>query len=109
MLIVFSVVPVLYGIVTGIQLWLIRPNAVKYAKVYLIISLCVGLLEAGLIAIESEGRAPIILPTAKAIVPFIVWWTYLARSIRVRNTFFRSNQVVEPPSSSNGDPGAEKK
>jgi hypothetical protein len=91
MLLAFSVVPIVYGIIIGILLWVAWPNAVKHAKVYLIILLCLRLLGIWLSGLESRGKSPtiLLLPYIEAIMSFIIWWTYFAKSTRVRNTYFQ--------------------
>jgi hypothetical protein len=103
MLIAFSVVPLVYGIMVGIRLWLILPNAVKHVKIYLIISLCINLLETGVTALESKGKSPNMLPVVRAIVSVIVWGSYFTTSIRVKNTYFQNINLEEPRANLNGD------
>ena len=86
--IAFSVAPFGYGIFAGIMLWLVRPKAVRHAKTYLIISLCTALLESGLAVIESKGHLPSFFEPVTAIASFVIQWTYLLQSRRVRNTYF---------------------
>jgi hypothetical protein len=85
----FSVVPIVYGIVVGILLWVAWPNAVKHTKAYLIISLCIRLLGIWLSGLDSRRKSTTILPLpyVEAILSFVIWWTYFAKSARVRNTY----------------------
>jgi hypothetical protein len=79
--------PMIYCVVTGIRLWLKRPNSVKLAKIFLIINLCINLITVGLAIIGGDKLSNNIAYVARFIISFIIWYSYLSVSIRVRNTY----------------------
>ncbi|MBZ5696793.1 MAG: DUF2569 domain-containing protein [Acidobacteriia bacterium] len=101
-----------YGILTGIQLWKIRPGAVERAKRFLTIYFAYALVDylMGIIwlaLMTPEGlrhlalsnflsgnayRAPLSATGYAAI-----WYAYLSKSARVRSTFFENAQGGEIP------------
>ena len=91
-----------YGMFAGIQLWRIRPNAVKHAKQFLIVLLLLPIAEylIGInwltLLISEEARAIVLSnflagKTARIIVHgaiySAVWYGYLSHSERVRVTY----------------------
>lgn len=83
---ILGIGPVVYGVVVGIMLWLLRPKAVKHARIYLLVFLCTNLLVA-INSFLTELSSGSILLLLRIIVPFIVWWIYFQKSVRVKNTF----------------------
>lgn len=76
-----------YSLVTGIRIWMRRPDAIRQAKIYLILQLSLSLVAAVVTAAGggSMERPRVILVTAAAF--FAIWWLYLSYSRRVRSTF----------------------
>lgn len=83
-----------FSIYAGIALWKIRTNAVKIAKKYLLTMLGYSILSAFLpfmAGLPSEANQSMISGVAKslfrAIIYVAVWYSYLNKSVRVRETY----------------------
>lgn len=82
-----------FGVYAGIGLWRIRPGAVRVAKVYL--ACCVlyqlatiAILLAGMPSETHEAMAPdMVKDLARSLVFFGIWYSYLNKSVRVKNTY----------------------
>ena len=70
---------VVFSVFTGVALWRIRPYAVTSAKIFLICELIFGLM---ITALLSQW-----LPMLQGVAYFIIWYTYLNRSGRVKSTY----------------------
>jgi hypothetical protein len=79
--------------VTGIRLWLVRRGAVRMAKLWLLMNLCLRVSYFFLwLILFSHARTD---PVAKVawdhivnpLVPFLLWNAYLEHSKRVRDTY----------------------
>lgn len=91
---VFSIALTGFSIYAGVALWKIRPNAVKIAKKYLLAMLGYSILGSFLpfmAGLPSEANQAMIAEVAKdlfrAVISFAVWYSYLNRSVRVRETY----------------------
>ena len=83
------------GVVAGIMLWTVKPGAVKLAQSFLIATLVYG--AAGFVLIPSS-QLPWAVSSAlmegalqtfiQSVLVFAVWMTYLAKSKRVKATYF---------------------
>jgi hypothetical protein len=85
-----------YGFVTGARIWAGSPNGLKLARRYLVIRLIGFLftkmisywLMSGLHAVADELLMKSVLGALlREGLHFIIWWSYFARSERVRNTY----------------------
>jgi uncharacterized membrane protein YidH (DUF202 family) len=86
----------IFGFIAGINLWSVKPGAVKLAKVMLRVNLWATLAAEFLIIVICSGLSSRVLD---AITPFIaravastliyygVWFTYIKKSKRVRATY----------------------
>lgn len=95
-----------YGIFAGIQIWKTRPTAVVHAKrfllllvVYHLVDFAVALNMASIL--DPAGTVQRYLPKAiprqlRYVVFPIIWYLYLLKSKRVRNTFFLGKAVSNP-------------
>ena len=84
----------LFAVYAGSRLWSIRPNAVKTAKIYLIVQLLVAIIVPIVVVsiINTSGNLPgavsaIIKSAMTGIFYFAVWYPYLSRSKRVKATY----------------------
>ena len=80
------------ALVAGISLWTVRPGAVRLAQLFLFGQLLLGLLLFSVLFTLDVPRPAVEDPQAwralgSPIAIFLVWFTYLARSRRVRNTY----------------------
>ncbi len=83
-----------YSVVAGARLWLVKPQAVRFARRYLLVFLCAHL---GYFSLWAVVVRPTHLSTSLAVmisnhvagpVPFYFLWTvYLEHSKRVRATY----------------------
>ncbi len=80
-----------YSLITGIRVWILKPNAIRQAKIFLIVSLVVGLISLAIYAATTQtsdaATASGITRFLGVVGSFVIWWTYLTTSKRVRNTF----------------------
>ena len=82
-----------FSIYAGINLWTLKKNAVYIAKLYLILFLVYTFIELFLwiTVLPSKVINKIIGDFTKEIVGsllyFIIWFSYLNKSKRVKNTF----------------------
>ena len=79
-----------FSVYAGSRLWSIRPNAVRAAKIYLIVQMLVGLIVPGAVAaiVSAPGAASEVIKTAfHGIVYFAIWYPYLCKSERVKATY----------------------
>jgi hypothetical protein len=86
---------------SGILLVLIKPNAVKITKIYFILFLIYGLFQnrlpqfAGLDAeFIKEMQNQMKINTASSILIFVIWYTYLSISKRVK-VIFPNSKLIE--------------
>ena len=82
------------SIYAGISLWMIRTNAVKIAKIYLLVFLCysiLGIFLPFMTGLQFEGSEVMIVEVVKApFAAFIfiaIWYSYLNKSKRVKATY----------------------
>jgi hypothetical protein len=79
--------------VTGIRLWLVRRGAVRMAKLWLLMNLCLNVSYFFLwLILFSHTRTDSVAKVAwdhivGPLVPFFLWNTYLEHSKRVRDTY----------------------
>lgn len=85
---------VLFGMYCGIQLWLIRKNAVKLTKIYLITYIVVNTLSLSLVFLGGFTAEAFEVFTSQMLVPYLqacgffgIWFSYLKVSKRVANTY----------------------
>jgi len=88
------VILTIFGIWAGISLVLIKPYAVKITKIYLIFFLFHGIIQnifpkiTGLdIELIKEMEYQMKVNTVSSILVFVIWYTYLSVSIRVKETY----------------------
>ena len=78
---------------TGLSLWRVRPHALKWVRVYLIVGPCLGMI-AGLqrqaTYITYDPTQAATNPVAVAVTYAITWWLYFRKSKRVKATFGRN-------------------
>ena len=91
---VLSIGLVAFSIFAGISLWMIRPNAVKIAKIWLFSFLAYSILiiflpyAAGLPSSAlNDMIGQVIVETIRSLVFFGIWFSYLLVSTRVRQTY----------------------
>ena len=77
----------IYGIVVGIRLWLTKPHALREAKIFLIIVLGRNILYFAFSIASGVGLRQVLVVAIREIFSFVVWWIYLRKSIRVKNTY----------------------
>jgi hypothetical protein len=73
---------------TGLSLWRVRPHALRWVRVYLIVGSCL-MMVAGLQR-QTYGPTSSNLyenPVAVAVVYVVTWWQYFRKSKRVKATF----------------------
>ena len=83
-----------FYIFTGIHLWRVRPQALTYTKLLLLIQFCLGALlllehSAGPSVRALSGGAPDV-NSAKMMLGAAVWFLYFRKSRRVKATYGRS-------------------
>lgn len=80
-----------YSFITGIRIWMLKPNAIRQAKIYLIVGLALSIVSVATYAATTETSDAAIVTGASTfsggVINFAIWWIYLAKSKRVRNTF----------------------
>lgn len=79
-----------FSFYAGTRLWSIRPNAVRTAKIYLVVQMLVGLIVPGAVAavVSAPGAASEVIRTAfHGILYFAIWYPYLCKSERVKATY----------------------
>jgi hypothetical protein len=83
-----------FGIICGVFLWSIKPYAVKMAKIFLICNVGYQLISSLLLftaGFPIDAAQDILLQMAgnflRSGVYFAIWFTYLVKSKRVRNTY----------------------
>jgi hypothetical protein len=83
-----------YGIYAGLQLWLIRPDAVRTAKRALLLGLAVDIVTATFASTFGPGSSadgqllnPIFVQLIPSLVFFTLCFAYLNRSSRVDATY----------------------
>jgi len=87
--------PLIYGIIIGIRLWLVKPNALKHAKIFLVVVLAINLLILAVSILMRSDSRQLFSTAIRSILPFIIWWSYLSRSIRVRNTYQTTKNMTK--------------
>ena len=85
---------IIFSIYAGISLWQTRKGAVKIAKIYLLVFIIYSVVEGILLftaGLPSQALNSIIGETTKdfvkSLVYFAIWYSYLVKSKRVKNTF----------------------
>lgn len=94
-----------FGVIAGVNLWRIRPGAVRVAKAYLVAALVWSVLKAVLAYAMLEGHyqeavgAQEVQGVVFTIVPFVIWFTYFNVSKRVKATYFGESETIHivPP------------
>ena len=83
-----------FCIYAGIELWRIRPGAVRLARRYLLCFLAYQAVAitlpflAGLPSAANEAMiVQVVKDTLRSVIYFTVWYLYLAKSRRVRATY----------------------
>ena len=95
-MLVFTLGLSIYSFIVGLKLWMIKPNAVRNAKAFLIVMLCVSGLSLITAFVRSRSPQEMVLAAMRAIIPFAVWWSYLNGSIRVKNTYTKAAKGLAP-------------
>lgn len=91
-IIVGSIV-IAFSIYAGISLWTVKKNAVRIAKLYLITFISYSFLELIMYLSVFPGKVinivmgDFIKEIIKSLIYFTIWYLYLIKSKRVRNTF----------------------
>jgi len=98
---VISIPLMLFSIFTGVMLLQLRKNAVKIAKIYLLVMLAYSIISAIMpfvVGLPSKITQTIFSDIVKDFVRslgyFVIWYSYLNVSKRVKNTFTTRSQVV---------------
>jgi hypothetical protein len=83
------------SIYTGIILWRVKPNAIRTARVFLLVVICFQVLDLGLLmlaglppALTSIALAAAMPTVVRSLIFCAVWLTYFGKSRRVRETYF---------------------
>jgi hypothetical protein len=90
-----------FSMYAGVMLWRLHPRALVVARAYLVTALIVGVFSPLLLLLGPLGAHTSLSPEAqgefigsasgRALAPnlavFFIWWTYLKKSRRVRETF----------------------
>jgi len=87
-----------FSFYAGYALWSVKPNAVKIAKIFLLALVVISILSpfirigvANSLNLPSEFTKFIskeeILEAGRGIISFVIWFTYLCQSKRVRATY----------------------
>ena len=91
---ILSVGIILFCIYAGIGLWMVRPGAVGTAKLFLLVSLGYGVVEIVLQYISIHPFEPdgawvtnVVRDFIRAAVTTAIWYAYLHKSTRVRETY----------------------
>lgn len=86
-----------FSIYAGVQLWKIRPNAVRTAKRYLLASLLYSFVAAALpffaglpSMADDELAGQAVMTVVRGLLYYGVWYSYLERSKRVEATYASS-------------------
>jgi hypothetical protein len=89
-----NLVFVAFSIYTGVCLWRIRPGAVRTAKTFLVCYLWYCMISYGLLftaglpsAINVTLAAQLRKQVVKDLLYFLIWYSYLNRSKRVKATY----------------------
>jgi hypothetical protein len=80
----------LASIFIGVQIWQVKINAIRYAKIYLIASVIINLGAAILLYNtlgEAIGPKELIIDFFRTLIGCGIWYAYLSFSKRVKNTF----------------------
>jgi len=100
---VLSVGLMIFSIYAGVLLWRVKPNAVRIAKRYLIIFIIYAIvssvlpLMAGLPDKIVEAMiGELIKGLVKSIVYFVIWYSYLTISKRVKATYNMNFRLPTP-------------
>ena len=80
--VIFDICLICFCIYTGFCLWTVRPNAVKLAKIYLIILFIIGIL--AIIGSKSSEEYGV---SFRTILASIIWFSYFYKSKRVKATY----------------------
>lgn len=87
---------------SGISLLLIKPYAVKLAKIYFILFLINGIIQLfypAIVGLNQEFienmKDDLLKNTMTPILSFIIWYTYLSVSKRVKNTYPISEPIAK--------------
>jgi hypothetical protein len=80
-----------YSIVTGVRTWRGKPDAIRQAKIYLLVSLGISIVSSIAVAGTTSSAEFAISVLIYSGAYFLVWWLYLSRSKRVRNTFAQTS------------------
>jgi hypothetical protein len=85
--------PMAYSIFTGVRLWMVKPGAVKQAKIFLVV---IALYNILLLVVSSGASSPTssdISTTIRSAISSFIWFMYLRSSKRVTGTFTRVIKV----------------
>lgn len=77
----------IYSIITGVFLWQIKANAVKFAKTFFVVFLAYVILAAIVSYIYTPESIDYIKNTIGNLLYFSIWYTYLVKSKRVKLTY----------------------
>ena len=86
----------LQGVITGLKVWSVKPEAFKWLRAWFITLFVVGVLASaaeiiqGAMAAHAGAPEPPTSHPVAAIVYAAVWWSYFKRSKRVKATFGRN-------------------
>jgi len=93
---VLAVLTMALGIFAGVSLWTVKPNAVRVAKLYLIVVPVYAVLDVALslAILRSKAIDTLIESTISvlgSIFYSVLWLSYLKESKRVKATYFERN------------------
>jgi hypothetical protein len=79
---------IVLGLIVGVLVWSVRPEAFKWLKVYFITVLTVAILATiGMLVTGDDGGSGGTTVVMRYVFHVAVWWPYFKRSKRVRATF----------------------
>src|SRR5207253_2710222 len=90
------IIPMLFGVYAGVALWTIKRHAVKLAQIATMIfiglnlfDICILILWQALSRSQSNADPSFLFLNLTILAGNIVWFAYLSKSDRVRNTYWK--------------------
>jgi hypothetical protein len=80
-----------YGLVVGIFLWNVRPEAFRLLWIYFALVVLLGVLGIiGFATAPQEVKSEGLIQSIRSILYALIWYAYFHNSVRVRSTFGRN-------------------
>jgi len=80
-----------YGLVVGIFLWNVRPEAFRLLWIYFALVVLLGVLGIiGFATAPGEVKSEGLIQSIRSIIYALIWYAYFHNSVRVRSTFGRN-------------------